>query len=50
VNAVIEPIFNRIYDEVFKEKLPYLEMSAVQLGRIVEILTIDDPDHERNRR
>jgi hypothetical protein len=50
VNAVIEPIFNRIYDEVLKEKLPYLEMSVVQLRRIVEILTIDDPDHGGNRR
>jgi hypothetical protein len=48
MNAVIEPIFSRIHDEVLKEKLPYLEMSAVQLRRIVEILTIDDPDHERN--
>jgi hypothetical protein len=25
-------------------------VSAVQLRRIVEILTIDDPDHEGNRR
>jgi hypothetical protein len=50
VNAVIEPICNRMYDEVLKEKLVYLEMSAVQLRRIVEIITIDDPDHERNRR
>jgi hypothetical protein len=49
VNAVTEPIFNRICDEVLKEKLLYLEMSAVQLRRIVEIFTIDDPDHERNR-
>jgi hypothetical protein len=29
VKAVIEPIFNRIYDEVLKEKLLYLEESAV---------------------
>jgi hypothetical protein len=50
VNAVIESIFNRIYDEVLKENPLYLEMSAVQLRRIVEILTIDDPDHGGNRR
>jgi hypothetical protein len=50
VNAVIEPIFNRRYDEVLKEKLLYLEMGAEQLMRIVDILTIDDPDQERNRR
>jgi hypothetical protein len=43
VNAIIEPIFNRIYDEVLKEKLLYLEMSAVQLRRIVEILTMMTP-------
>jgi hypothetical protein len=40
MNAVIEPIFNRIYDEMLKEKLLYLEMSAVQLRRIVEVLTM----------
>jgi hypothetical protein len=43
VNAVIEPIFNRIYDEVLKEKLLYLKMSAVQLRRVVEILTMMTP-------
>jgi hypothetical protein len=43
VNAVIEPIFNRIYDEVLNEKLLYLEMRAVQLRRIVESLPMMTP-------
>jgi hypothetical protein len=36
VNAVIDPIFDYIYDNVLNDPLPYLEMSAAQLKRIVD--------------
>jgi hypothetical protein len=39
VPAVIDPIFGYIYDRVLDDRLPYLEMSAVELKEVVNVLT-----------
>jgi hypothetical protein len=39
VSAVIDPIFEHIYDIVLNDRLPYLEMSAEQLEQVIGILT-----------
>ena len=43
IRAVIDPVFEAIYEQVLCDPLPYLEMTQAQLDQVVELLTLAIP-------
>ena len=43
IRAVIDPVFNAIYDQVIADNLPFLEMTTDQLDAVVKLLTLAVP-------
>lgn len=41
--AVIDPVFEAIYDQVFADGVPYLEMTQTQLDQVLELLKRAEP-------